>query len=92
MSGYSITCGECGKSSCMAQWVSTLLGEDLPKGHLQCPECHTAVLRKIGAPEVYEYNGKTPIYPGETTIEPTDYIISMAMLNKDTIKPRPRVK
>lgn len=50
----TIACGSCGHTDDYMFFTRTPVYGDLPKDIFQCPKCRTAILRKHGAPVVYD--------------------------------------
>jgi len=66
MSGFEITCGNCGEKSPFDQWLDAL---DLPANCYRCPKCHVVIRRTEGTPRALNIGDKTMIIPGEITLE-----------------------
>ena len=67
---WEISCKECGGKSAASLWLETPLGIKFPAGHLQCPACKVAVVRRQDAPDFFEYEGKVMVIPGRITLCP----------------------
>lgn len=52
MEGFTITCGECRKSSPVEQWIERPSGLKLPTDCFQCPACQVAIKRVLHRPEL----------------------------------------
>lgn len=71
---WKIKC-KCGEESPASLWLENSLGVKFPEGHLQCPVCKVAVVRKAGQPDIFEYDGKEMIVPGKITLVPAVTIL-----------------
>jgi endogenous inhibitor of DNA gyrase (YacG/DUF329 family) len=49
-SGFSITCGQCGKTSDALDWTERPVSGPLPTGTFQCPRCGFAFRRRGAGP------------------------------------------
>ena len=72
MPWMTITCGKCGGSADIDEFIRTPVFGELPRNVFQCPKCQYAFERRCGKPTVYTSGW---VKPGPVTLVPIGAVL-----------------